>query len=91
MYLWLYFMDNNIFLETKRIFCVMIEYLRMRKQMEEEIRAQFMANQQMLADSEVAENWDQKVSTCIVWTFEVCYYRFIYLVLIIAHLLCVMQ
>ncbi|KAL4235255.1 hypothetical protein ACF0H5_006893 [Mactra antiquata] len=38
------------------------EFLRMRKQMEEEIRAQFVANQQLLADSEDTETWDQKLA-----------------------------
>lgn len=33
----------------------------MRKQMEEEIRAQLLANQQMLEDSETTVTWDQKV------------------------------
>ena len=33
----------------------------MRKQMGEEIRAQLMANQQMLAEEEESTNWDQKV------------------------------
>ena len=35
------------------------ELARMRQQMEEEIRAQLMANQEMLNDNEA--NWDEKV------------------------------
>ncbi|XP_052816368.1 kinesin-like protein KIF28 isoform X3 [Mya arenaria] len=35
---------------------------RMRKQMEEEIRAQLMANQAMLEESETTQNWDQKLA-----------------------------
>lgn len=37
----------------------------MKKQMEEEIRAQLMANQQMIADS--ADSWEQKV---MFWHLE---------------------
>ena len=33
----------------------------MRKQMEEEIRSQLLANQQILAEEESSSNWDQKV------------------------------
>jgi len=33
----------------------------MRKQMEEEIRAQLLANQQLIDDSATKETWDQKV------------------------------
>ncbi|XP_053391432.1 kinesin-like protein KIF28, partial [Mercenaria mercenaria] len=38
------------------------EIEKMRKQMEEEIRAQLVANQQMIADEETAENWDTKLA-----------------------------
>ena len=37
----------------------MAELEKMRKQMEEDIRAQLMANQAMLADNE--ESWNEKV------------------------------
>ncbi|XP_060596414.1 kinesin-like protein KIF28 [Ruditapes philippinarum] len=35
---------------------------KMRKQMEDEIRAQLMANQQMIADEETAGDWDNKLA-----------------------------
>jgi hypothetical protein len=38
----------------------MTELEKMRKQMEEDIRAQLMANQAMLADND--QSWDDKVS-----------------------------
>ena len=42
-------------------YAIFIEIEKMRKQMEEEIRQQLLANQQMLAEEEDSGNWDQKV------------------------------
>lgn len=38
------------------------EIEKMRKQMEEEIRAQLMANQQMIADEETGADWEKKLA-----------------------------
>ena len=43
-------------------YAIFTEIEKMRKQMEEEIRQQLLANQQMLAEEEDSGNWDQKVN-----------------------------
>ena len=46
---------------TVVVYLLTTEIEKMRKQMEEEIRSQLLANQQILAEEESSSNWDQKV------------------------------
>ena len=46
---------------TVVVYFLTTEIEKMRKQMEEEIRSQLLANQQILAEEESSSNWDQKV------------------------------